>query len=239
MNETKDNAFYRADEEIEWLISDEVIPYEHAIDWMETRVEKIAFGEEKEAIWFLEHPPLYTAGTSAKSEDLLTHDALPVYKAGRGGQYTYHGPGQRIIYIMLDLNKRQKDVRAFITMLEDVMKAALEELNITAYTHPDRVGVWVKRENGATQEDKIGAIGVRLRKWVSFHGVSINIDPDLSHFDGIIPCGIHKTESGLGITSLWDLGHIITMPEFDLILHQKLEQKLGKISLLKTDKKSK
>lgn len=223
------NSLYLSDSTIDWYVSDQVIPYGEALDFMENRVEAISNGGAREAIWFLEHPPLYTAGTSAQQKDLVNPQGFPVYEAGRGGQYTYHGPGQRVAYVMLDLNKRQKDIRAFVTCLETIMIDALAELNIKANTYPDRVGVWVKRENARTHEDKIGAIGVRLKKWVSFHGLAINIEPDLNHFNGITPCGISQEKTGLGVTSLWDLGHHITMAEFDSILKAKFEDIFGKL----------
>jgi lipoyl(octanoyl) transferase len=187
---------------------------------MEARAEAIALGRADEAIWLLEHPPLYTAGTSAKPADLTDPDRFPVFATRRGGQYTYHGPGQRVVYVMLDLNRRGRDVRAFVGALEHWVIAALAEFNVAGEIRPGRVGVWVARPDkpplpdGSPREDKIAAIGVRLRKWVSFHGLSINHDPDLSHFDGIVPCGIR----GHGVTSLVDLGLPVTMDDLDLAL---------------------
>ncbi|WP_347313642.1 lipoyl(octanoyl) transferase LipB [Defluviimonas sp. SAOS-178_SWC] len=187
---------------------------------MEARVADISAGRAGEAIWLLEHPPLYTAGTSARAEDLTDPGRFPVHVAGRGGQYTYHGPGQRVAYVMLDLNRRERDVRAFVHQLEGWIITALAEFNVTGEIRPDRVGVWVTRPDkapgagGRPCEDKIAAIGVKLRKWVSFHGISINVEPDLSHFDGIVPCGIRD----YGVTSLVDLGLPVTMDDLDTAL---------------------
>jgi lipoyl(octanoyl) transferase len=207
---------------VDWITSDTPVGYDEAVAWMEARAEAIAAGKADEAIWLLEHPPLYTAGTSAKPEDLKDPDRFPVFATRRGGQYTYHGPGQRVAYVMLDLNRRGRDVRAFVQALEDWVIAALGEFNVTGEIRPGRVGVWVARPDkpplpdGTAREDKIAAIGVRLRKWVSFHGLSINHDPDLSHFDGIVPCGI----TGHGVTSLVDLGLPVTMEDLDLALRR-------------------
>jgi len=181
---------------------------------METRVRAIRNGEASELVWLLEHPPLYTAGTSADPADLVDPDRFPVYDAGRGGQYTYHGPGQRVGYFLLDLNKRGKDVRQFIYSLEEVIIKTLAKFGVTAERRAGRVGVWVEREAG--QEDKVAAIGVRVSQWVTYHGISINIDPDLSHFTGIVPCGI--TEHG--VTSLADLGLTTKMPDVDTVLKE-------------------
>ncbi|PCD77114.1 lipoate-protein ligase B [Pseudothioclava arenosa] len=211
---------------VEWIHSDGLVPYEEALAFMEARAGAIARGEAEEAIWLLEHPPLYTAGTSAKPADLVDPDRFPVYEAGRGGQYTYHGPGQRIIYVMLDLNKRGRDVRAFVAALEGWVIAALAEFNIKGEIREGRVGVWVTRPDkapnldGSPREDKIAAIGVKLRKWVSFHGISINVEPDLSHFQGIVPCGIREH----GVTSLVDLGLPVTMDDLDTALRLKFGQ---------------
>jgi lipoyl(octanoyl) transferase len=207
---------------VEWIISDTPVAYPDALAAMEDRVAGIRAGTAPEAVWLLEHPPLYTAGTSADPADLIDPDRFPVYPAGRGGQYTYHGPGQRIAYVMLDIAARGRDVRAFVTDVEGWVIDALATFNVTGETRCDRVGVWVTRPDkpplpdGAPREDKIAAIGLRLRKWVSFHGVSINVDPDLSHFDGIVPCGIR----GHGVTSLVDLGLPVTMADFDVALRQ-------------------
>ncbi|OOY21700.1 lipoate-protein ligase B [Thioclava sp. DLFJ5-1] len=205
---------------VEWRVSDSPVPYHEALAVMEDRVAKIASGEAEEMIWLLEHPPLYTAGTSAKREDLVDPDRFPVFEAGRGGQYTYHGPGQRVAYVMLDLNKRGRDVRCFVRQLEDWVIAALDEFNVKGEIRDGRVGVWVQRPDkpkaadGSLREDKIAAIGVKLRKWVSFHGISINVEPDLTHFEGIVPCGIRDH----GVTSLVDLGLPVEMADLDLAL---------------------
>ena len=198
--------------DIEWQFSKGFIPYDDALKIMEKRVEGIRSESAKELIWFVEHPPLYTAGTSSKPDDLLSPDKFPVYQAGRGGQYTYHGPGQRVVYVMLDLNKRGKDVRKFVANLEQWIIDTLAEFNVTGERRCGRIGVWVDRGNG--REDKIAAIGVRVRKWVTFHGICINIEPDLTHYDGIVPCGI----SGYGVTSLVDLGNLVTMDDVDAAL---------------------
>jgi len=210
---------------VEWITSDEPVGYEQAVAWMEARAEAIARGTADEAIWLLEHPPLYTAGTSARRDDLKDPDRFAVFETRRGGQYTYHGPGQRVVYVMLDLNRRGRDVRAFVTALETWVIAALARFNVTGEIRAGRVGVWVVRPekpplpDGSPREDKIAAIGVRLRKWVSFHGISINHDPDLSHYDGIVPCGIE----GHGVTSLVDLGLPVTMDDVDLALKATFE----------------
>ena len=210
---------------IEWKHTDGLVPYEEALAFMEARVAGIAAGTASECIWLLEHPPLYTAGTSAKLEDLVAPDRFPVYDARRGGQYTYHGPGQRVVYVMLDVAKRGRDVRCFVRDLERWVITTLAEFNITGEIRDGRVGVWVTREDkpltasGAKPEDKIAAIGIRLRKWVSFHGISINVEPDLEHFSGIVPCGI--TEHG--VTSLVDLGLPVTMDDLDVALKTTFE----------------
>ena len=213
----------------EWIISDGLTDYQTALDVMERRVASIAAGDADECIWLLEHPPLYTAGTSARAADLTDPDRFPVHQARRGGQYTYHGPGQRVVYVMLDLNQRGKDVRAFVQQLEAWVIAALAEFNVTGHIRDGRVGVWVERADkpltaiGAMTEDKIAAIGIRLRKWISFHGISINVDPDLEHFSGIVPCGI--TEHG--VTSLVDLGLPVTMDDLDLALRRSFGPVFG------------
>ncbi len=210
---------------IEWKHTDGLVPYEEALAFMEARVADISAGTASECIWLLEHPPLYTAGTSAKREDLVAPDRFPVYEARRGGQYTYHGPGQRVVYVMLDVAKRGRDVRCFVRDLERWVINTLAEFNVTGEIREGRVGVWVEREDkpltatGAKTEDKIAAIGIRLRKWVSFHGISINVEPDLEHFSGIVPCGI--TEHG--VTSLVDLGLPMTMDDLDLALKATFE----------------
>lgn len=207
---------------MEWKITDGLTDYTEAVAFMEARVAAIAAGEADECIWLLEHPPLYTAGTSARIEDLTDPHRFPVYEAKRGGEYTYHGPGQRVAYVMLDLNKRGKDVREFVKKLENWVIAALAEFSVKGEIRDGRVGVWVRRddkpltETGRPAEDKIAAIGLRLRKWVSFHGISINVEPDLEHFSGIVPCGI--TEHG--VTSLVDLGLPVTMADVDAALQK-------------------
>ena len=204
---------------VEWITSTGLTGYEHAVELMEARVADIHAGRADEAIWLVEHPPLYTAGTSAHEKDLLTA-RFPVHAAGRGGQYTYHGPGQRIVYVMLDLNRRGRDIRAFVAGLERWVIGALAEFGVTGETRDGRVGVWVARPekpalfDGTPREDKIAAIGVKLRRWVSFHGISINVEPDLTHYDGIVPCGI----SGHGVTSLVDLGLPVTIEDLDVAL---------------------
>ena len=208
---------------VEWITSDQLIDYQYAIDWMESRANDIAAGRAGEAIWLLEHPPLYTAGTSARAADLIEPDRFPVYATRRGGQYTYHGPGQRVVYVLLDLKKRGKDVRAFVQQLERWIIATLDRFNVRGETREGRVGVWVGRHerpllpDGSRAEDKIAALGIRLRKWVSFHGLSINVEPDLSHFDGIVPCGIDQH----GVTSLVDLGLPVTLQDVDVALQQE------------------
>ena len=208
---------------VEWITSDQLIHYQYAIDWMESRANDIAAGRAGEAIWLLEHPPLYTAGTSARAADLIEPHRFPVYATRRGGQYTYHGPGQRVVYVLLDLNKRGKDVRAFVQQLERWIIATLDRFNVRGETREGRVGVWVERHerpllpDGSCAEDKIAALGIRLRKWVSFHGLSINVEPDLSHFDGIVPCGIYQH----GVTSLVDLGLPVTLQDVDVALQQE------------------
>lgn len=199
------------------------MPYEDALSIMEKRARAIREDGARELVWLLEHPPLYTAGTSARPEDLLQPDRFPVFQAGRGGQYTYHGPGQRVAYVMLDVAARGKDVRKFVVQLENWIIAALGAFNIEAETRDGRVGVWVDRTQagGPVREDKIAAIGVRLKRWVSFHGISLNIEPDLTHFGGITPCGI--SEDGLGVTSLMDLGRIVSMTEVDMALKDAFE----------------
>ncbi len=209
---------------VEWKISDNLVPYEQALGEMEHRVGEIITGNAPECVWLLEHPPLYTAGTSANQEDLLTPERFPVHTAGRGGQYTYHGPGQRIAYVMLDLKKRKPDVREYVNCLEQWIIDTLESFNIKGERRCERVGVWVQRpELGAGREDKIAAIGVRMRRWVSFHGISINVEPDLEHFTGIVPCGI----SDHGVTSIVDLGQIVTMPDVDIALKQNFVNIFG------------
>ena len=215
---------------VEWRITSGFTPYEEALRVMEERVEAIARGESSELVWLIEHPPLYTAGTSAKAQDLL-QPRFPVHEAGRGGQYTYHGPGQRIAYVMLDLRRRRQDVRAFVCALEAWIIATLGAFNVRGERREDRVGVWVARPekprglDGTMAEDKIAALGIRLRRWVTFHGISLNVEPDLSHFGGIVPCGI--AQAHYGVTSLVDLGLPVTMPEVDSILRREFEGVFG------------
>ena len=216
---------------VQWAVAPDPVPYDEAVAFMEDRVAAIHAGEAEEMIWLLEHPPLYTAGVSAKSDDLI--DArFPVFQTGRGGQYTYHGPGQRVAYVMLDLNRRGRDVRAFVRGLEQWIIGALAAFNVEADVRDGRVGVWVERrfvgDDGSPQsrEDKIAAIGVKVRRWVSFHGISLNVEPDLSHFDGIVPCGIREH----GVTSLADLGLLATMDEADTALKTAFEQIFGPVS---------
>ena len=209
---------------VEWAVSTGYVDYAAAEAFMEARVAAIAAGEAAEMVWLLEHPPLYTAGVSAKDEDLLDAGRFPVHRTGRGGQFTYHGPGQRVAYVMLDLKRRQPDLRRFVAALEGWLIGALDEFNIRGERREDRVGVWVRRpEKGADMEDKIAAIGIRVRRWVSFHGISLNVDPELSHFDGIVPCGVRLH----GVTSLVDLGLPVTMPEADIVLREAFERIFG------------
>ncbi len=206
----------------EWRISDQPVAYQKALAEMEARVAGIRAGTANELIWLLEHPPLYTAGTSADPRDLLSPDRFPVHQTGRGGQYTYHGPGQRVVYALLDLNARQKDLRAYVECLEAWTIDTLKQFAIDGQRRPGRVGIWVTREdrNQPAQEDKIAAIGVRVRRWVAYHGIAINLDPDLTHFSGIVPCGI----AAHGVTSLHDLGQLITMSELDMALRVSFER---------------
>ena len=205
---------------VEWITTPGMTDYREAEAWMDARATAIAAGQADECVWLLEHPALYTAGTSAKIADLKEPDKFKVYQTRRGGQYTYHGPGQRIAYTMLNVGERGHDVRKFILSLEKWVIATLETFNVQGVIREDRVGVWVTRPerpcllDGKIPEDKIAAIGIRLRKWVSFHGLSINVEPDLSHFDGIVPCGIQ----GHGVTSLVDLGLPVTMNDLDVAL---------------------
>jgi lipoyl(octanoyl) transferase len=204
----------------EWITSEGLTAYDFAVSEMEKRADGIAAGTMGEAIWLVEHPPLYTAGTSAKPADLTDPGRFPVHVSKRGGQYTYHGPGQRVAYVMLDVGKRGKDVRAFVEALERWIILALAEFNVTGGLRDGRIGVWVERPDkpplpdGTPRDDKIAALGIRLRKWVSFHGLSINVEPDLDHFSGIVPCGI----ADHGVTSLVDLGHPVTMEDVDTAL---------------------
>jgi lipoyl(octanoyl) transferase len=210
-----------------WAVSAEPVGYAEAVAAMEARAQAIAEGRAGELVWLLEHPPLYTAGVTAKAADLLEPDRFPVFQTGRGGQYTYHGPGQRVAYAMLDLTRRQRDVRAFVSALEAWVIGALAEFNVTGEMREGRVGVWVERRTPGLppREDKIAALGVKLRRWVSFHGISLNVEPDLSHFSGIVPCGV--TEHG--VTSLVDLGLPVTMAEADAALRNSFSQVFGPV----------
>jgi lipoyl(octanoyl) transferase len=209
---------------VEWAIADGLVGYEDAVAEMEARVAAIAEGRAAERVWLVEHPPLYTAGTSAQDRDLVEPDRFPVFRSGRGGQFTYHGPGQRVAYVMLDLNRRRPDVRLFVAALEAWLIRALASFNIRGERREDRVGVWVRRpEKGEGVEDKIAAIGIRVRRWVTFHGISLNVEPDLSHFSGIVPCGVTQH----GVTSLVDLGLPVTMEDGDLALRAAFEEVFG------------
>ncbi len=215
---------------VEWVVADGLADYEAAVSEMESRAAGIARGEAAERVWLVEHPALYTAGTSAKPADLL--DArFPVHQTGRGGQFTYHGPGQRVAYVMLDLKRRKQDVRAFVAALEAWIIATLARFNVTGERREDRVGVWVRRPDkpaglgGAMAEDKIAAIGIRIRQWATFHGIAVNVEPDLSHFSGITPCGVR--DAHLGVTSLVDLGLPVTMADADAALRAAFEEIFG------------
>ncbi len=210
-----------------WAVSTAPVAYPDAVAAMEQRAADIAEGRAGELVWLLEHPPLYTAGVSARADDLLDGARFPVFESGRGGQYTYHGPGQRVAYVMLDLTRRGRDVRRFVTALESWVIGALDVFNVVGELRDGRVGVWVERKGpGWSREDKIAAVGVKLRRWVSFHGISLNVEPDLSHFDGIVPCGV--TEHG--VTSLVDLGLPVTMDEADTALKSSFETVFGAVS---------
>ena len=210
---------------VEWRISDAPVPYPDAVAVMEARVAAIAAGHAPELVWLLEHPPLYTSGTSGKASDLLD-PRFPMFATGRGGQLTYHGPGQRVAYVMLDLKQRQPDVRAYVAGLEQWIIQMLSAFNVRGERREDRVGVWVKRpDKGSGYEDKIAAIGVRLRRWVSFHGISINVEPDLTHFEAIVPCGV--ADPRYGVTSLADLGLPVTMADVDVALRQAFAAVFG------------
>ena len=206
-------------EPIEWQVREGLLPYPEAVDFMEARAAGITEGRERELVWLVEHPPIYTSGTSAKEADLV--DArFPVFKTGRGGQFTYHGPGQRVGYVMLDLKHRKPDVRAYVHDLEEWLIRTLARFNVKGERREGRVGIWVQR---GSREDKIAAIGVRLRKWVTFHGISLNVDPDLSHFSGIIPCGVREH----GVTSLADLGIPASMADADVNLKAAFAEVFG------------
>jgi lipoyl(octanoyl) transferase len=210
---------------VEWIIAPGLVEYPEALNAMKARAAAIAAGAAEEAVWLVEHPPLYTAGTSAIATDLLEPGRFPVYDAGRGGQYTYHGPGQRVAYVMLDLRQRGRDIRALVENLEGWIVDTLACFNVVAESKPaPRIGVWVKRpEKGPFREDKIAALGVRVSRWVSFHGISLNVAPDLAHYSGIVPCGI----ADQGVTSLLDLGQIVSMEEVDSALRASFEARFG------------
>lgn len=220
-----------SDPPVGWIVSDGLTSYPQSLQFMESRAEAIHAGSAGECVWLVEHPPLYTAGTSADRNDLIAPDKFPVFTAGRGGEYTYHGPGQRVAYVMLDLKRRQEDVRAFVGALETWIIRALDRFNVRGETREDRVGVWVARPEKPRAhpehiaEDKIAAIGIRLRKWVSFHGISLNVDPDLSHYSGIVPCGISEH----GVTSLVDLGLPVTMEDADEALLAAFRDTFGPV----------
>lgn len=212
---------------VEWRVTDAPVGYIEAVAEMEARAAAIAAGRAPELVWLLEHPPLYTAGTSAEDGELID-PRFPVHRTGRGGRWTYHGPGQRIAYVMLDLNARGRDVRRFVTDLETWLIRTLAEFAVRGEVRQDRVGVWVRRpEKGPGVEDKIAAIGIRVRRWVTFHGIALNVEPDLEHFGGIVPCGIAQH----GVTSLADLGHVVTLPEVDMVLEDTFEEVFGPLSL--------
>jgi lipoyl(octanoyl) transferase len=212
--------------EIEWRIEDGLVAYPDAVAFMEQRVADIRAGRAPEMVWLLEHPPLYTAGTSAQDTDLLDPARFPVYRSGRGGQYTYHGPGQRVVYVMLDLRRRGCDVRGFVCNLEAWIIAALDRFNLCGERRPGRIGIWIDRGRfggSPGREDKIAAIGVRLRHWISYHGIAINVEPDLSHFEGIVPCGVAEH----GVTSLVDLGLPVTLADLDVALQAAFAEVFG------------
>ncbi len=216
---------------VEWRVAQGLVDYPTALATMETRAASIRAGEAPELVWLVEHPALYTAGSSADTKDLIQPDRFPVFDAGRGGEYTYHGPGQRVAYIMLDLKRRREDVRAFVAALEDWIIGSLAHFNVKGERREDRVGVWVARPDkpplpgGLPAEDKIAAIGIRLKRWVSLHGIAVNVEPDLTHFGGIVPCGI----SGYGVTSLVDLGLPVTMGDYDIALKAAFEDVFGEV----------
>jgi lipoyl(octanoyl) transferase len=209
---------------VQWAVSPGRTPYPEAVAFMEERADAIAQGRGEELVWLVEHEPLYTAGVSAKAADLLAPERFPVFHTSRGGQFTYHGPGQRVVYVMLDLRRRGRDVRCFVRDLEGWIIAALARFNVVGCVREGRVGVWVERKGpGFAREDKIAAIGVKIRRWVSFHGLALNVEPDLSHFSGIVPCGI----ADAGVTSLVDLGLPVTMDEADAALRAAFEEVFG------------
>lgn len=215
-----DNNLHAA---VEWKVESAPVSYDAALTFMDQRVQDIYRGQAAECVWLLEHPPIYTAGTSAREEDLVDANRFPVHKTGRGGQFTYHGPGQRVIYAMLDLRHRGQDVRAYVCALEEWVIQTLATFNITGERRTGRVGIWV--DQGGGKEDKIAAIGVRVRRWIAFHGISINVEPDLSHFDAIVPCGI--SDPNLGVTSLVQLGLPVTTADLDVALMAAFHEIFG------------
>ena len=224
LNSSQRSLFREDGRPVEWALSSGYVDYAAAEAAMEARVAAIAAGEAEEMVWLLEHPPLYTAGVSAKDDDLLAPDRFPVHRTGRGGQYTYHGPGQRVAYVMLDLTQRGRDIRCLVYGLEGWVIDTLAAHNIVGERREGRVGVWVRRpDKGDGREDKIAAIGVRVSKWVTFHGISLNVAPDLSHYNGIVPCGI----TDQGVTSFEDLGQLVSMAEVDSVLRSAFEQRFG------------
>lgn len=219
-----ENAWNRPAKPVIWTVSTRPVGYDEAVKQMEALVGEIYAGRSPEHVWLLEHPPLYTAGTSAKDSDLLDIARLPVFRTGRGGQYTYHGPGQRLAYVMLDLSRRGRDVRHFVHMLEQWIILTLAEFNVVGETRPDRIGVWVRHANEKkSTESKIAALGIRIRHWVTFHGVSLNVNPELSHYEGIVPCGV----TGHGVTSLAQLGVNVDMRIVDEVLRRNFESQFG------------
>ena len=220
--------FGRADAApVGWAVSQGLVPYPEAVAAMEARAAAVAAGEAQELVWLLEHPPIYTAGVTAKPDHLVDPGRFPVFETGRGGQFTYHGPGQRVAYVMLDLKARRRDVHAFVAALEAWVIEALAAFNVVGELRPGRVGVWVERTvpGAPSREDKIAAIGVKIRKWASFHGVSLNVEPDLSHFSGIVPCGI----TAHGVTSLVDLGRTVTLADADNALKAAFAKVFGAV----------
>jgi lipoyl(octanoyl) transferase len=213
---------------VEWLVADTPVDYPVALQAMKDRAAAVARGEAPELVWLVEHPPLYTAGTSAEATDLIDPNRFPVYDAGRGGEYTYHGPGQRVVYLMLDLRARGRDVRCLVQGLEGWIIDTLADFNIDGELREGRIGVWVKQPGRPGGESKIAAIGVRVSKWVTTHGIALNVSPDLGHFDGIVPCGI----SDRGVTSFEDLGHLVSMPEVDIALRAAFERRFGPTATL-------
>ena len=226
LSDLADGVFQNAVESsIDWRHDEALVDYEAAVAEMERLAGAIHLGTAPETVWLLEHPPLYTAGTSAEVADLLEPDRFPVHRTGRGGEFTYHGPGQRVAYVMLDLKRRRQDVRAYVHALEEWLIRALDRLGVEGERRDGRVGIWVRRTDRGEplREDKVAAIGVRVRRWVTFHGIALNVEPDLSHFDGIVPCGI----AGHGVTSLVDLGVLVGMTEVDAALKGAFEEVFG------------